>query len=100
MLRRELRVVKRSMGRIDEAMMERVKQMMTTLPLEFLLAQGGMFAEYVRQRCRNALSLLFAGVWENTTAAAMEKWKVGRACARFRVGSAAALRARAASTTR
>lgn len=76
-LRRELRAVKRSMGRMDEAMLQRVKQMMTTLPLEFLLAQGGMFAEYVRQRCRNALSLLFAGVWENTTAAAMEKWKVG-----------------------
>jgi len=57
-------------------MERKVKQMMTTLPLEFLLAQGGIYADYVKQRCCNALKLLFAGVWENTTAAAMEKWKV------------------------
>ena len=75
-LRRELLKVKESMGELDEDMVAKVKQMMVTLPLEFLLAQGGMYADYVRQRCRSALGLLFAGVWENTTAAAMEKWKV------------------------
>lgn len=74
-VRRELKGLRKTLASIDAAQIAEVYRMLQSLPLEFLLQQGGIYAEYVRNRCIGALKLLFAGVWENTTAAALEKWK-------------------------
>ncbi len=45
-----------------------------TMPLQFLW-QHPQFAEYVKERCRWALRLAIAAIWENLVGNALDRWR-------------------------
>jgi hypothetical protein len=58
-------------------MLQENKEMLrirATMPLRFLW-QHKIFADYVRQRCKEALSLAVAIIWDTKVGSAFELWK-------------------------